>query len=992
MASGTITLTQSGVLQGQIVWSSTNNKSTNTSTVTATLQIRKDPTQSTVPTTGQTWYWALTVGSNSNSHQGSGQEDYQSIGNSWVTQKTLTTTVTHNAAGTATCYIYGKATGPSGTSLGGVSVSGSQTVTLDTTPTYTLSTSAGTGSSITVNRTSSGYSGASTGNLASGARLYYGDKLKITFTPSSGYVINAHTVNGSSFTSGNTHTVSANVSVVSTAVAYYSLSISVGTGSSITVNRTSSPIGGTGNLSNGARIYYGDKLKISFSASSGYVLNAHTVNGSTFTSGGTHTVAKVVSVVSTAVKTYTLSISAGTGSTVTVNRTSSPIGGTGNLSNGATLYHGDTLKISFTASTNYAISTHTVNGVSFTSGNTHTVSAAVSVVATAVVLASSVGATNADIESVSTITVTRYSEDYVHSLSFAFGSLSGYIAADGSISETEVKYTNTSIAFTVPATFYAEIPNAQYGTCVITCRTYQSASSTTILGTETTASFRVTASYLLCSPIVSGTVTDVNSVTAALTGDSSKLIRYRSTAECTISATARNSATIVSKYINQTVPTEDKVTFANVSETTFGFVTNDSRGYQASLDITPTMIDYIELTCNPILERGSSTSNEVFLSGKGDMYIGSFGALSNELTIKFRYREQGGVYSGWEAVSADVDYGSYGYEIIRTSLGAVFDYHTTYDIDIQVTDGNGSYILSTVVKSASIASGVPIFDWGKEDFNFNVPVNIDGALTTSGDISSDSIVSGAELNISGDASISGDATVTGNTTVTGDLTVNGIISVPNDILMNGIGVMGFVKVLTTESLGSIGGQGIYQQPYNANATTARGYPVPYAGYLEVINKSVDGDLFVMQRYTAYRRSYTSVQPEVFTRFYYYVTGWTAWTPKPDTQFTLTSMTNSYVSATDFTRMQAYRRNNINILEGNLQLTNSLPSNATFFTIGTITNWSALTDVTVVAPAQNGSGAILVSISAAGIVQIWNGSGTAATGFHRFSLTVPSASS
>jgi hypothetical protein len=210
--------------------------------------------------------------------------------------------------------------------------------------------------------------------------------------------------------------------------------------------------------------------------------------------------------------------------------------------------------------------------------------------------------------------------------------------------------------------------------------------------------------------------------------------------------------------------------------------------------------------------------------------------------------------------------------------------------------------------------------------------------------------------------------------------------------MNGIGVMGFVKVLTTESLGSIGGQGIYQQPYNANATTARGYPVPYAGYLEVINKSVDGDLFVMQRYTAYRRSYTSVQPEVFTRFYYYATGWTAWTPKPDTQFTLTSMTNSYVSATDFTRMLAYRRNNLNILAGNLMLTNSLPSNATFVTIGTINDWSAITSVSVVASAQNGSGAILVSISDAGVVQIYNGSGAAASGFHRFSLTVPSASS
>ena len=229
--------------------------------------------------------------------------------------------------------------------------------------------------------------------------------------------------------------------------------------------------------------------------------------------------------------------------------------------------------------------------------------------------------------------------------------------------------------------------------------------------------------------------------------------------------------------------------------------------------------------------------------------------------------------------------------------------------------------------------------------------------------------------------------------ISAGLWVENNLQVGGNILMNGVGVMGLKAVLTSaEDLNDITDQGIYYQPRSAQATTAHNYPVRYAGYLEVINAAglYGSSAEIIQRYTAYRRS-ASVLPETFTRARSGST-WTAWTPKPDTQFTLTSTTNSYVSATDFTRMQAYRRNNINILEGNLALTNSLPSNATLVTIGTITGWSALTDVSVVAPAQNGSGAILVSISAAGVVQIWNGSGTAATGFHRFSLTVPSSSS
>ena len=84
--------------------------------------------------------------------------------------------------------------------------------------TYTLSISAGTGTNVTVNRTSSPNAGASTGNLSNGASIYTGDTLTISYSVSSGYNISTHTVNGSTFTSGASYTVSSNISVVTTAV------------------------------------------------------------------------------------------------------------------------------------------------------------------------------------------------------------------------------------------------------------------------------------------------------------------------------------------------------------------------------------------------------------------------------------------------------------------------------------------------------------------------------------------------------------------------------------------------------------------------------------------------------------------------------------------------------------------------------------------------------------------------------------------------------
>lgn len=54
---------------------------------------------------------------------------------------------------------------------------------------YKVSWSTGTGYTITVKRASSPNAGATTGTLASGATVYYGDVLNVTYTPSTGYSI-----------------------------------------------------------------------------------------------------------------------------------------------------------------------------------------------------------------------------------------------------------------------------------------------------------------------------------------------------------------------------------------------------------------------------------------------------------------------------------------------------------------------------------------------------------------------------------------------------------------------------------------------------------------------------------------------------------------------------------------------------------------------------------------------------------------------------------
>ena len=162
-----------------------------------------------------------------------------------------------------------------------------------------------------------------------------------------------------------------------TGVRAFSLSVSAGNGSIITVKR-----GGEA-LSHGAVIYYGDVLTITFGASTGYDLVDHTVNGSNFTSGGTHTVSAAVTVVATATrKSYTLTLTTDGHCALTVTRNGSA------LASGDTIYYGDSLNISFSAQPGYEVKSAMLNGSEITSPYTHRVTGNVEIVIVTALLSS----------------------------------------------------------------------------------------------------------------------------------------------------------------------------------------------------------------------------------------------------------------------------------------------------------------------------------------------------------------------------------------------------------------------------------------------------------------------------------------------------------------------------------------------------------------------------------------------------------------------------
>lgn len=194
---------------------------------------------------------------------------------------------------------------------------------------------------------------------------------------------------------------------------------------------------------------------------------------------------------------------------------------------------------------------------------------------------------------------------------------------------------------------------------------------------------------------------------------------------CINNPTAQNGATITQRTVNGTVMTGDfsEPEFIIEPDTNkFVFTATDSRGYTSTSVITLTSQDYIPLTCNPILARTSSTASTVNMTLSGNFYNRNMGARNNELTIKYRYKEDGDPsFGSYTTVTSGITYTGTTYKATATLTGP-FDYTKTYIFEIYVADGDDAngYALMRLTKEVTVLPGIPVFDWGKNDFNVNV--------------------------------------------------------------------------------------------------------------------------------------------------------------------------------------------------------------------------------------------------------------------------------
>ena len=354
------------------------------------------------------------------------------------------------------------------------------------------------------------------------------------------------------------------------------------------------------------------------------------------------------------------------------------------------------LKIAHTPDGSKSFTVSGFSGWIYASGNTYASSQTFTL--PTIPRASSVSCSTANIGSNATITINRASTSFTHTLTYSFGSLSGTIAT---------KTSSTNISWTIPTTFYGQIPNSKSGTGTITCDTYN---GSTLIGSKST-SFTATVSESASKPTLSPTAVDSNSATTALTGNNSKFIKYYSNASVATGAQARNSATLKSQKITCGAKsiTSASGTINAVESGSFTFSATDSRGYTTTQTLNKTLIEYIKLTCS--LNAGAPTTAGVAtLKISGNYWDGTFGAVANTLTVQYRYKAQGGSYGSWTTVSATKSNNTYN----ATATISGLNYQTTYVFQARAVDK-----LATINTDEQARRTTPIFDWSKNDFNVN---------------------------------------------------------------------------------------------------------------------------------------------------------------------------------------------------------------------------------------------------------------------------------
>ena len=352
------------------------------------------------------------------------------------------------------------------------------------------------------------------------------------------------------------------------------------------------------------------------------------------------------------------------------------------------------------------------SSLSTTSFNPNSASASGDITLTTIPRATACPNLDGYIESSAPISLNPASTTFKHRIYYSYNGKTGYYPSSSG-------FFSNSGSLPLDTSFYSYTSSSS-GTGSITLYTYDSNGNQ--IGSKT-GTITIRCDKDKCKPIISMSVIDSNSITTSLTGDSSKLIKGYSNAKITYTITTRNSASLKSKTLNGGSLGDSPYTISSISTNSFSIYAIDSRDFDTTETKTSTMVDYVPLTLDFEAYRPTPTGSEIKINFQGNYFDSSFGAVSNSLSLSWKYRKKGA--SDWEGggtfeLNKDYKLGSNRYySISDISLGTNFDYQTNYEVCVFYKD---ELIDTSITKT--VPKGQPILSWEEELVSINTNLDV----------------------------------------------------------------------------------------------------------------------------------------------------------------------------------------------------------------------------------------------------------------------------
>ena len=341
--------------------------------------------------------------------------------------------------------------------------------------------------------------------------------------------------------------------------------------------------------------------------------------------------------------------------------------------------------------------------------------------------ASSVACTTANIGAKPTITITSAVSSFTHKLYYEFGSITKTLIVDSGLTgNTTITYNN----WTIPTTFYAQIPNSPSGTGNIICETY---TGTTLIGTKSvsfTANVPSSAKPNISVPTIVDTDTvSKNTIQAYVIGKSK--LKFTFPAFSTSYSSTLKSYTLNingTQVYSGTDTTYTMSTPLTQAANTYELIITDSRDISNTTGSKSlsTAYSYSPPTCSMTAERNGTTATTINI-----VYSGTITNINsnnrNAKSFKIEYKQS--TASSWTTVSGFPVTNAYTKSNVAVNVTGISD-SNTYDFRITAVDSYNVPATATVQIGTSAtllnfnANGATLAFGKASEINDTMEVNI----------------------------------------------------------------------------------------------------------------------------------------------------------------------------------------------------------------------------------------------------------------------------